>query len=78
MAILRNQKKLSAASKETSENTKKNQSQNSLNPRMAEESITHVSEDIERRVIKKLSQEFNRTKTRIFDALYKLNEFLLN
>ena len=45
---------------------------------MAEEYITQVSEEIERRVTKKLSQEFSQTELRILGALSKLDEFLLN
>ena len=78
MATLRNKGKLAAVSRETPENTRNNQSQNTLNPGMAEEYITQVSEEIEGRVIKKLSQEFSRTESRIFGALFKLDAFLLN
>ena len=45
---------------------------------MVEDYITQVSEEIERRVTKKLSQEFSRTESRILGALSKLDEFLLN
>ena len=45
---------------------------------MAEEHITQVSEEIEGRVSKKLSQEFSRTESRILCALSKIDEFLLN
>ena len=37
-----------------------------------------MSEEIEGRVSKKLSQEFSRTKSRILGALTKLDEFLSN
>ena len=40
--------------------------------------MTQVSEEIEGRVSKKLSQEFNRTESRILGALSKLDEILLN
>ena len=65
-------------SREPPENTRNNQSQNTLNPGMAEELITQVSEEIKGRVTKKLSQEFSRTESRILGALSKLDEFLLN
>ena len=78
MATLRNKGKLAAVSRETPESTRNNQSQNTLNPGMPEKYITQVSEEIERRVAKKLSQEFSRTDSRILGALSKLNEFLLN
>ena len=45
---------------------------------MTEEYITQVSEEIEGRVAKKLSQEFSRTKSRILGAFSKPDEFLLN
>ena len=45
---------------------------------MAHEYISQVSEEIEGRVTKKLSQEFSRTESRILGALSKLDEFLLN
>ena len=78
MATLRTKRKLAAASRETSENTKNNQSQNTLNPEMAQDYVSQVSEQIEARVTKKLSKEFSRTESRILGALSKLDEFLLN
>ena len=45
---------------------------------MAQEYISQVSEEIERRVTKKLSKEFSWTESRILGALSKLDEFLLN
>ena len=75
---LRNKRKLAAVSRETPENTRNNQSQNTLDPEMAPEYISQVSEEIEGRVTKKLSKEFSRTESRILDALSKLDEFLLN
>ena len=78
MANLRNKRKLAAVSRETPENTRKNQSQSTLNPAMAEESITQVAEEIEGRVTKKFSQEFRWTNSRILGALSKLDEFLLS
>ena len=78
MATLRNKRKLAAVWRETPENTRNNQSQKTLDPGMAEEYITQVSEEIEERVTKKLSQEFSRTESRVFGALSKFDEFLLN
>ena len=78
MANLRNKRKLAAVSRETPENTRNNQSQNTLNPGMAEETITQIAEEIEGRVTRKFSQEFGWTKSRILGALSKLDEFLLN
>ena len=78
MATLRNKKKLAAISRETHENTRNSQSQNTLDPAMAQEYISQVSEEIEGRVIKKLSKEFSQTESRTLGALFKLNQFRLN
>ena len=78
MAILRNKRKLAAVSRETPENTRNSQSQNTLDPELAQEYISQISEEIERRVTKKRSKELSRTESRILGALSKLDEFLLN
>ena len=79
MATLRNKRKLAAVTEETQEEHPRNgQSRNTSAPRINEECITQVSEEVEGRVTKKLSQEFSRTESRILGALSKLNEFLLN
>ena len=79
MATLRNKPKLAAVTIETQEEHPRNgQSRNTSVPRINEEYITQVSEEIEGRVTKKLSQEFSRTESRILCALSKLDEFLLN
>ena len=79
MATLRNKRKLAAVSRETQEENPRNgQSRNTSVPRINEEYITQVSEEIEGRVSKKLSQEFSRTESRILGALTKLDEFLSN
>ena len=79
MATLRNKRKLAAVTRETQdENPRNGQSRNTSVPRINEEYITQVSEDIEGRITKKLSQEFNRIESRISDALSKLDEFLSN
>ena len=52
--------------------------QNSNVPRSQEDYITQVSEEIEGRVTKKLSQEFCRTENRIIGALARLDDFLMN
>ena len=64
--------------RETPENTRNLQSQNTFDPEMAQEYISHASKEIEGRVIKKLSKKFSRTESRILGALCKLDEFLLN
>ena len=78
MATLTKKRKLAAVSRETPEKTRNIQSQNTLDPRMAQEYISQVSEEIEGRVTKKLSKEFSRTESRILGALSMLDEFLLN
>ena len=79
MATLRNKRKLAAVARETQEEYSRNgQSRNTSVPRTNEEYITKVSEQIESRVTKKLSQEFSRTESRILGALSKLDEFLSN
>ena len=78
MATLRNEWKLAAVSRETPGSTRNSQSQNTLDPEMAQEYISQVSEEIEGRVTEKLSKEFSRTESRILGALSKLYEFPLN
>ena len=63
---------------ETEENPRNHQSQNSAAPGFTEDYTAQVSEKIEGRVTKKLSQEFSRTESRILGALSKLDEVLLN
>ena len=79
MATLRNKRKLAAVTRETQEeNLRNGQSRNTSVPRINEEYITQISEEIEGRVTKKLSQELSRTESRILGALSKLDEILLN
>ena len=79
MAMLRNKRKLAAVTRETQEeNPRKGQSRNTSVPRINEEYITQVSEEIGGRVSEKLSQEFNRTESSILGAMTKLDEFLSN
>ena len=79
MATLRNKRKLAAVTSETQEEHPRNgQSRNTSVPKVNEEYILQVSEEIEGRVTKKLSQEFSRTESRILGALSDLDEFLLN
>ena len=74
----RNKRKLAALNKENcEEHPRSNLAQNSNVPRSQEDYITQVSEEIEGRVTKKLSQEFNRTENRILGALARLDSFLL-
>ena len=55
MATMRNKRKLAAVLRETPENTRNSQSQNTLDLEMAQKYISQVSEEIEGRVTKKNS-----------------------
>ena len=61
MATWRNKRKTAAVSRETPENTRYSQSQNTLGPEMAEEYTSQVSGEIDGAITKKLSKEFGRT-----------------
>ena len=75
----RNKRKLAALIKENCEEHRRgNLARNSNVPRSQEDYITQVSEEIEGRVTKKLSQEFSRTENRILGALARLDDFLMN
>ena len=77
MATLRNKRKLAAVSRETPEGNRGSRRRNVLDPELTHDYISQVSEEIEGRVTKKLSKEFNKTESRILGALSKLDEFLL-
>ena len=78
MATLRNKRQLAALNKENNEKPPRpNLAQNSNVPR-SQDYITQISEEIEGRVTKKLSQEFSRTENRILGALARLDDFLMN
>ena len=75
----RNKRKLAASNNENcEEHPRSNLAKNSNVPRSQEDYITQVSEEIEERVTKKLSQEFSRTENRILGALARLDDFLMN
>ena len=75
----RNKRKLAALNKENrEEHPRSNLAQHSNVPRSEEDYITQVSEEIEGRVTKKLSQEFSKTENRILGALARLDDFLTN
>ena len=74
MATLGNKRKLVAVSREP-ENTRP---RNTIDPEIAQEYISQVSEEIEGRVTKKLLKEFSRTESRILGASSNLDEFLWN
>ena len=79
MATLRNKRNFTAPNKENCEEHPWGKlAQNSNVPRSQEDYITQVSEEIEGKVTKKLSQEFSRPESRILSALSRLDDFLLN
>ena len=78
MATLRNKRKLAAVSRGTPDSSRGGRGRNVLDPELTQDYITQVSEEIEGRVTKKLSKEFNKTESRILGALSKFDEFLLN
>ena len=70
---------MAALNKENCEkHPRSNLASNSNGPRSQEDYITQVSEEIEGRVTKKLSQEFSRTENRELGALARLHDFLMN
>ena len=78
MATLRNKRKIAAVSRETPDGSRGSRGRNVLDPELTQDYISQVSEEIEGRVTKELSKEFNKTESRILGALSKLDEFLLN
>ena len=78
MATLRNKRKLAAVSRKAPEGSRSSRGRNVLDPELTQDYISRVSEEIEGRVTKKLSKEFNKTESRILGALSELDEFLLN
>ena len=78
MATLRNKRKLAAVSRKTPEGSRSSRGRNVPDTELTHDYISQVSEEIEGRVTKKLSKEFNKTESRILGALSKLDEFLLD
>ena len=78
MATLRNKRKLAVVSREAPEGSRSSKGRHVLDPELTQDYISQVSKEIEGRVTKKLSKEFNKTESRILGALSKLDEFLLN
>ena len=56
MEILKNKAKLAAVLRETPKITTNGQSENTLDPEMVQDYISHVSEEIEERMTEKLSK----------------------
>ena len=77
MATLRKKRKLAAVSRETPDGNRGNRGRNVLDPELTQDYISQISEEIEGRVTKKLSKEFNKTELCSLGALSKLDEFLL-
>ena len=74
-----NKKKLAASDRENCEEyPRRNLAKHSNGPRSQEDYITQVSEEIEGRVTKKLSQEFSGTENCILGALARVNDYLTN
>ena len=78
MATLGNKRKLAAVSRETPEGSRSSRGHNAVDPELTQDYISHVSEEIEGRVTKKLSKESTKTESSILGALSKLDELLLN
>ena len=75
----RNKRKPAALNNENcEEHPKSNLAQNSHVPRSQEDYRTQISEEIEGRFTKKLSQEFCRTENHILGALARIDDFLMN
>ena len=78
-ATLRSKKRLAAINKEKcEEHPRRYQGQNSSVARSQKDYITQVSEEIESRVTKKLSQELSRMEKRILGALAHLDNIFMN
>ena len=75
----RNKTKLAARNKENcDERPGSNLAQNLNVPRSQKDYITQVSEEIEGRVTKKMSQEVSRTENSILGALARPDDYLMN
>ena len=75
----RNKKKLALLNMENcEEHPRSNLAQNSNVPRSQEDYITQVSEEIEGRVTRRLSNEFSRMINRILGTLARLDNFIMN
>ena len=79
MATLRNWRKLAAINREYHEdNLGNNQALKTNSIRFHEDYLTQVSQEIENKMTRKLSQEFNRKGSRSLGALSRVDDFLLN
>ena len=79
MATLSNKRKGAALNKENCEELHcRYLAQNSNVPTSQEDYITQLFEEIQARVTKHLSREFNTTKNSILGPLSRLDDFLMN
>ena len=78
MASLGNKRKLAAINRENHEDSSRSNSSWNTSVPGIQECITQVSEEIERKVTKKMSWEFSRRESLILGAPIKLDEFLLS
>ena len=78
MEMLRNRKNLAAASRETPETTRNGRSKNTLDRRIPRSTSPRYLKKLKGESLKKLSEEFRWTESRILCALSKFDEFLLN
>ena len=79
MESMRSQRKLAALNKENCDKHPRNKLARNTNvPISQKDYITQVSEEIEARMTKKLSQMFSSTENRILGAISRLDEFFLN
>ena len=79
LAVLRNSRNTAAVNRDSQEDLPRDNVSRDTNVfRVNEGYITHLSEEIDGRVNKKLCQKFSRTKSQLPHALSKLYEFLLN
>ena len=76
MATLRNKKKLAAIIRENHEEQPRNSQAGDT--KIQEDYVTQVSEKVEGRWTKKLSQEFSRAESHFLGAISKIDEILLN
>ena len=75
---MKKRKPASSASESQEEYPRKKQTQDMGAPRNEEDRFIQVSENIERIVSKRCSQDFSWTESRIFSALLDIDELLLD
>ena len=78
MKNTRNKRRLAEIQDNFEENNSQSSSKDRSQADLNENYITQVSQEIEGRIAKKLSQEFSKRENRILGALAKLDNFLSN